>query len=114
LGVKDVTWLAPHGEEMTIEHWEDGNNRCMGMLLDGRAQPTGIRKAGSDATLLLIVNSHHDVVNFALPEVPQGIYWNRLIDTNNPNARSERFDFNNEYALTGRSLLLFELIKEEE
>ena len=86
----------------------------MGMLLDGRAQPTGIRKTGSDATLLIIVNAHHDVVNFTLPEVPQGIYWNRLIDTNNPNARAERFDFNNEYALTGRSLLLFELIKEEE
>jgi isoamylase len=49
--------------------------------------------AGSDATLLLIVNAHHDVVNFTLPEVPQGIYWNRLIDTNNPNARAERFDF---------------------
>ena len=37
----------------------------------------------------------------------------RLININ-PNARAERFDFNNEYALTGRSLLLFELIKEEE
>jgi glycogen operon protein len=99
---------------MTVEHWEDGNNRCMGMLLDGRAQPTGIRKAGSDATLLLIVNAHHDVVNFSLPEVPQGVYWNRLIDTNDPNARVERFSFGDEYALTGRSLLLLELAKEDE
>ena len=52
--------LAPNAEEMTIEQWEDAHNRCMGMLLDGRAQPTGIRRAGSDATLLIIVNSHHD------------------------------------------------------
>jgi len=86
----------------------------MGMLLDGRAQPTGIRRAGSDATLLIVINAHHDLVNFRLPEVPQGIYWNRLIDTNNPTVRPERFDFGTEYATTGRSLLLLELIKEEE
>ena len=114
LGVKDVTWLAPNAEEMSVEQWEDANNRCMGMLLDGRAQATGIRRAGSDATLLIIINAHHDLVNFTLPEVPQGIFWNRLVDTNNPTARPERFDFGDEYATTGRSLLLLELIKEEE
>ncbi len=65
-------------------------------------------------TLLLIVNAHHDLVNFTLPEVPQGIFWNRLIDTNQPLVRPERFDFNDEYAVTGRSLLLLELIKEDE
>ncbi|MCW3148102.1 glycogen debranching protein GlgX [Stutzerimonas stutzeri] len=114
LGVKDVTWLAPNAEEMTIEQWESAHNRCMGMLLDGRAQPTGIRRAGSDATLLIIVNAHHDLVNFTLPDVAQGIYWNRLVDTNNPTARPERFDFGAQYAVTGRSLLLLELIKEED
>ena len=44
LGVKDVTWLAPDGNEMTTEHWHDAHNRCLGMLLDGRAQETGIRR----------------------------------------------------------------------
>lgn len=24
-GVKDVTWLAPDGSEMTVEQWEDPN-----------------------------------------------------------------------------------------
>ncbi|HEV7913476.1 MAG TPA: glycogen debranching protein GlgX, partial [Albitalea sp.] len=62
LDVKDVTWLAPSGEEMTVEQWNDGLARCMGMLLDGRAQPTGIRRRGTDATLLLVVNAYHDVV----------------------------------------------------
>ena len=38
LGVKDVTWLSPAGEEMAVEQWTDGNARCFGMLLDGRAQ----------------------------------------------------------------------------
>ena len=46
LGVKDVTWLTPAGDEMTPEHWDDGNARCLGVLLDGRAQETGIRRVG--------------------------------------------------------------------
>ena len=71
-----------------------------------------VHRAGVEK--LIIVNAHHDVVNFTLPDVPQGLYWNRLIDTNNPNARIERFDFSDVYGVTGRSLLLFELIKEEE
>ena len=42
----------------------------LGLLLDGRAQTSGIRRRGSEATLLLIVNAHHDVVVFTLPEGP--------------------------------------------
>ena len=72
LGVKDVTWLAPGGEEMTEEHWHDEHARCLGVLLDGRAQPTGILRSGEDATLLLILNAYHDAVSFRLPEVAEG------------------------------------------
>src|SRR6195952_3263849 len=64
LDVKDVTWLAPSGEEMTTEQWEDGNAKCFALLLDGRAQETGIKRRGSDATMMLIYNAHYDVVNF--------------------------------------------------
>src|SRR5690606_34841887 len=109
IGVKDVTWLAPSGE-MTEEQWTDPNNRCLGMLMDGRAQPTGLRQAGSDVTLLLIVNAHHDVVNFTLPEVPQGHSWRCLVDTNQEAIdHGARYDFHHDYQVTGRSLLLLEL-----
>jgi isoamylase len=115
LGVKDVTWLSPSGEEMTIEQWEDANARCLGMLMDGRAQETGIRRRGSEVTLLLLVNSHHEGVNFKLPQVPEGVNWTCLIDTNNPDVRGkEHFDFGSEYTVTERSLLLFELQKEDQ
>jgi isoamylase len=110
LGVKDVTWLSPNGEEMTEEHWHDAHARCLGMLMDGRAQPTGIRRPGEDATLLLIINSHNDVVNFLLPEVAQGTGWVRLVDTSEPDNRSaELHEFGSEFAVCSRSLLLFEL-----
>jgi glycogen operon protein len=110
IGVKDVTWLAPDGKEMGIEQWEDRNARCMGMLMDGRAQETGIRRPGGDATLLLVVNSHHDGVNFTLPPVPEGKDWKCLLDTNRPDIHGqESFEFDSHYTVTARSLLLFEL-----
>jgi glycogen operon protein len=115
IGVKDVTWLDPQGNEMTTEQWEDSHGRCLGMLLDGRAQVSGIRRPGADATLLLIVNAHHDVVNFVLPEVPEGEYWNCLVDTNRPELRDrERLEFGSDFMVTGRSLLLFELHRDVE
>ncbi|HJU14858.1 MAG TPA: glycogen debranching protein GlgX [Stellaceae bacterium] len=112
LGVKDSTWLDPAGEEMTPEQWQDPAARCLGLLLDGRAQVSGIRRRGSEATLLLIVNAHHDVVLFTLPEVTGGRDWLRLVDTNLPEADEDPeeaapFAFGHRYAVTGRSLLLF-------
>jgi glycogen operon protein len=108
LGVKDVTWFTPTGDEMTVEHWDDLNGRCMGVLLDGRAQETGVRRLGSDSTLLLILNAHEDVVPFTLPEAVGGRHWVRLIDTNRgQDDELEEFDFEHVYEVTGRSLLLF-------
>ncbi|HYF56261.1 MAG TPA: glycogen debranching enzyme GlgX, partial [Salinarimonas sp.] len=108
LGVKDVTWLTPSGDEMGPEHWDDPNGRCMGVLLDGRAQETGIRRLGADSTLLLVLNAHHDVVPFTLPEAVGGTRWVRLIDTNDATGEAPaELPFGHSYEVTGRSLLLF-------
>ncbi len=58
------------------------------MLLDGRAQASGIKRPAMDATALLVLNAHHDVVNFALPEVVGGTVWRCLLDTNIPDDSS--------------------------
>ena len=47
LDLKDVTWINANGKEMEDEHWGDSGMRCFGMLLDGRAQTTGIRHAAT-------------------------------------------------------------------
>jgi isoamylase len=109
LEVKDVAWLSPTGDQMTQEQWDDPNAKCFGMLLDGRAQESGILRRGDDATVLLIYNSHFDVVNFTLPVVPEGLHWERLIDTNQPESQAGEFSFGTVYELTGRSLAAFGL-----
>ena len=110
LGVKDVTWINANGSEMQQEHWGDDGMRCFGMLLDGRAQVTGIRQRGRQATLLIVINDHHDLVEFTLPECPGGDTWSLLIDTNiTDNSEQGSFKIGDAYGVTARSLLLFAL-----
>ena len=83
------------------------------MLLDGRAQVTGIKQRGQDATMLLIVlNAHHDLVEFTLPGDSPDARWSLLIDTNLPDlptGRKASFTTGEPYGVTGRSLLVFSL-----
>jgi len=112
LEVCDVTWINANGGPMQDEHWQDGNVKCFGMLLDGRAQKSGIRKHAEDDTVLLITNSFDGVVDFTLPEVPHGSKWQLLIDTNIPDgAPGEKFACGEAYQVTARSVLLFGLVE---
>jgi glycogen operon protein len=81
LGVKDVTWIHRSGVEMNEETWKDQGLRCIGMLIDGRAQSTGVRERGSDSTVLLVINGHHDPMNFVMPPVVEGEGWRMRLNT---------------------------------
>jgi isoamylase len=112
LEIRDCTWLTPANEEMAEAHWAEPAAKCLGLLLDGRAQTSGTGRRGSEATLLLITNAHHDVVVFTLPTVSGGRDWLRLLDTNLPDQDEDMedalpFKFGHPYEVTGRSLLLF-------
>ena len=110
LGVKDVTWINANGAEMEDSHWGDSEMRCFGILLDGRAQVSGIRKQGKEATLLIVVNDHTDVVTFTMPECVGGNEWALQIDTNfDDNSEEGSFTAGDTYDVTSRSILLFAL-----
>jgi glycogen operon protein len=110
LDIKDLTWINASGNEMRPEDWQDANMRCFGMLIDGRARPTGVAQRGTEATMLLVLNAHHDLVEFTLPEEAGGSEWRLLIDTNVPEKDDEQgFRIGESYGVTGRSLLLFVL-----
>ncbi len=110
LGVKDLTWINANGSEMQYENWSDEGMRCFGMLLDGRAQVTGIRQRGRQATLLIVINDHHDLVRFTLPECNGSDTWLLLIDTNiTDNSEHGGFQVGETYGVTARSLLVFAL-----
>jgi len=82
-GIRDVTWLTHDGRPFTEQQWHDPNERCLAMLLDGRAKPTGIKRPGVDTTLLLLINGHFEDVPFALPSTAGGTEWRLLAHTGN-------------------------------
>ena len=112
MGLKEVTWLAPDGSEMSVERWEDPQARTLGLLLDGRARPSGIRRAGDDRTLLILFNAHAEPVPFHLPDVPRGNGWVVQLDTSKPlEDETMLHDFGQEHTVEGRSLVLLELMQ---
>jgi glycogen operon protein len=107
LEIKDLTWINASGNEMTAEEWGDAGMKCFGMLMDGRARPTGLQQRGTEAAMLILLNSHHDVVNFTLPAYPDGESWDRIVDTNVENEKTAyKGKAGDVYGVTGRSLVL--------
>ena len=110
LGVKDVTWIDANGGEMSASAWENDGTLCFGMLIDGRAQATGVKQRGDDATLLIVLNSYHDVVKFTLPPCYEGSGWSPHCGYDDSKLAEGRYKIGAVYEVTGRSALLFERI----
>jgi glycogen operon protein len=106
LDVMDVTWINANGEQISQEQWNDDHMLCFGMLIDGRAQPTGIRKRGGDATVMIVFNAAPNGVNFTLPAWPGGDGWTLILDTNAPSKEDLALKSGEIYLATERSLLV--------
>ena len=80
---KDLLWLTPEAEEMSERHWRDAGIRTLGMVINGEAfdelDTTG--EELHDDTFLLLVNAHHEAVNFTLPAFANGTRWHGVLDT---------------------------------
>jgi len=110
LDVRDVTWIAPTGAQLSDLDWNDPDLRCFGMLLDGRAQTTGIRQRGKEATILILANGQHEPVEFVLPECAGARQWCLLVDTSHPDIEeAASFEIGTIYSVASRSLLVFVL-----
>ena len=102
---------------MTQGDWDNSDNAFLAMVMDGRAQPSGVHRKGDDATLLLVVNAHANPINFKLPSSPEGCAWTRLVDTNDSGfleAEYTSHQFHDEYIVTDHSTLLFKLERENQ
>jgi glycogen operon protein len=96
---------------MTDEEWSNSSARCLGMFLaggalgedDDRGQPL------FDDDFILLLNGHHEQIDFAIPDSPTPGIWNVVIDTFRDDAGStdERtFSTGAQFPLQGRSLVL--------
>jgi glycogen operon protein len=71
---------------MTDEEWTSGWVRCLGVMLNGETLDHVDEKGERilDNTFLVMLNCHHEPIQFYLPAGPQGSPWELVIDTNRP------------------------------
>ncbi|HEY0672782.1 MAG TPA: glycogen debranching protein GlgX [Longimicrobiales bacterium] len=105
--VKDITWLRSDGHEMTDAEWDAPWVRSIGMRLDGRnlEEVDSEGRLLADDDLLIIMNAHHEGVNFIIPLWDSEEPWVVELDTNN-NDRQETVGPGEALAVTGRSVVL--------
>jgi isoamylase len=84
--VKDLTWYAPDGSEMSDEQWNAPGVRTLGVQYAGDAiddrGPRGERVI--DDTLLVILNADERPVAFTLPNHEAAKRWELVFDTIHP------------------------------
>jgi glycogen operon protein len=80
-----VSWLNPGGGEQTEEHWADVGANTIGLRL---CYPEAPQDSPQWQDVLILYNAHDGTVPFALPG-RAGNPWKPIIDTANPEAKSE-------------------------
>jgi glycogen operon protein len=109
--VKDLSWFRPDGKEMTEEEWKNGFTRCLGLRLAGDAIEE-VDNAGNpirDDTFLLLLNAHHEPIEFVLPAHRARLRWNLVLDTREWTPGTGAFRAGDAYSLEARSLALLRL-----
>jgi glycogen operon protein len=116
-GIKDLLWLTPEGREMNDQEWALSFARCLGVFLAGDALNETDRRGHpiTDDSFLILVNAHHEPIEFHLPAFHGGFGWLTLLDTTHeqglpPNGR---FPAATPYLLSDRSLALLQEVREK-
>ena len=103
-GLPNVRWLRPDGAAMTPEDWRNGHARSVALALT---------EEGGQAVLLL-VNAHHEPLEYEAPPAPDGRAWFKRMDTaagawdDGVEPDDRRVAPGEAIALPARGLLLFE------
>jgi isoamylase len=110
--IKDITWFALDGREMSAEMWS-GNERTLGVRLDG-SQIDETDSQGNPIvgdTLFVLFSADEEAVRFAFPPRTPTQRWERLLDTSDTRwARRIACDASH-YELAARSLVVFRLVE---
>ena len=111
--IKDLSWFRPDGQEMTEEDWMQGYVRCLGVRLAGDRieEKDHLGNPILDDTFLLLINAHHEPIQFTLPTPPANVQWQLVLDTVQDviPAHAPLITEGNHYDLKARSLALMQI-----
>jgi isoamylase len=110
--VKDLAWFRSDGKEMTEQDWTS-YNRCFGLQLSGDAieevDAKGERIVGE--TLMILLNAHHEPLDFVLPAHRPEAQWRPLVDTRDEPGAAPRDSVPGgaSYSMEARSMVVLQL-----
>jgi glycogen operon protein len=109
--IKDISFLAPDGKEMSDEDWGAGFTKCLGMRLAGdligQEDDRGRPIVGD--TLLVLLNAHWEPIPFTLPPHKEGQQWELIFDTAEVPLQPGPVSEEKPYNLRDRSLAVFRI-----
>jgi isoamylase len=81
--VGDIGWFTPAGAEMSEDDWKAGFAKSLAVFLNGGAIPSPNERGEpvTDASYYVLFNSHHEPLDFTLPEKKWGERWAVVLDT---------------------------------
>ncbi len=84
--LEDIGWYTPAGDDMSDEDWDTGFARSVAVFLNGEAirEPDARGEHVKDDQFWLLLNGHHESIDFVLPDVGAGERWQIEIDTHAP------------------------------
>jgi len=83
IGLEDIAWFQPDGEEMSEDNWNHDFAKSLAVYLNG----LGIHSVGwkgekiFDDSFFVIFNAHYEELEFKLPAAKYGKQWMKVIDT---------------------------------
>ena len=106
--MKDLTWHRPDGGEMAEAEWRQAELRAFAFRLCGEAMDD-VNERGEPVTgdtLLVLLNSEPDAVNFVLPGAHPGVAWETCVDTGGAGMLEPptRLEVGDRVSVAGRSL----------
>jgi isoamylase len=110
VGVEDIAWFLPNGEEMSDEHWNNDFAKSLGVFLNGR----GLHAVGYkgeqlvDDSFYVIFNAHVESLEYKLPPANYGKQWLKLLNTSENwiEEKVEIFNAGATISVDSRSILL--------
>ena len=110
VGLEDISWFLPDGNEMSEEHWNNGFAKSLAIYLNGRGlHLTGPRgETIVDDSFYLIFNAYHDALEFRLPPAKYGKQCSKIFDTIHSDAPQVEYIANDIVKAGGRSIVVLQ------
>jgi glycogen operon protein len=84
--LEDIGWFTPTGDAMSEDDWDTDFANAVAVFLNGH----GIREPGqrgervTDDSFFLLLNAHHEPIDFCVPDLGVAERWHVVVDTHAP------------------------------